>query len=161
MTRCKMNTFLRSGPSNQRGFALIITLALISFVFLLVITLISQIRLDMSYADARYNHILAKANARVGMMIALGEIQKHLGPDMRVSTTADIYDDRIESEKDYLTTGYPLNNALGESVELYGSGTKQVERSASMDWSLEHRGGWAEKSLPTSPLPENRDEGKP
>ena len=62
----------------------------------------------MSYADARYNHILAKAHARMGMMIALGEIQKHLGPDMRVSTTADIYDDRIESEKDYLTTGYPL-----------------------------------------------------
>ena len=76
-----------------------------------MITLISQIRLDMSYADARYNQILAKAHARMGMMIAIGEIQKHLGPDMRVSTTADIYDDRIESEKDYLISGYPLNSS--------------------------------------------------
>ena len=34
-------------------------------------------------------------------MIALGEIQKHLGPDTRISTTADIYDERIESAKKY------------------------------------------------------------
>ena len=90
---------------------MIITLFLISFVFLLVITLISQIRLDFSYSDARQNQILAKAHARMGMMVAIGEIQKHLGPDMRISTTADIYDDRIESEQDYLTSGYPINSS--------------------------------------------------
>ena len=33
------------------------------------------------------------------MMVAIGEIQKHLGPDTRVSTTADILDERIESGK--------------------------------------------------------------
>ena len=96
----------------SKGFALVITLALVSFVFLLVISLISQVRMDLAYSDVRQDHILAKAHARMGMMIAIGEIQKHLGPDMRVSTTADIYDDRIELEKDYLTSSYPLNNAL-------------------------------------------------
>jgi hypothetical protein len=90
----------------KRGFALVITLSLISFVFLLVITLISQIRMDLSYSDVRENQILAKAHARMGMMIAIGEIQKHLGPDMRVSTTADIYDERIDSGKKY----YPENS---------------------------------------------------
>ncbi|MDA9110524.1 hypothetical protein N9J62_01255, partial [bacterium] len=80
----------------SKGFALVITLALVSFVFLLVISLISQVRMDLAYSDVRQDHILAKAHARMGMMIAIGEIQKHLGPDMRVSTTADIYDDRIE-----------------------------------------------------------------
>ncbi|MGA1101982.1 MAG: hypothetical protein ACO3VB_09460, partial [Opitutales bacterium] len=91
---------------HKRGFALVITLSLISFVFLLVITLISQIRMDLSYSDVRENQILAKAHARMGMMIAIGEIQKHLGPDMRVSTTADIYDERIDSGKKY----YPENS---------------------------------------------------
>ena len=86
-------------PPN-RGFALVLTLALISFVFLLVMSLVSQVRIDMSYADAREKQILAKAHARMGMMIAIGEIQKHLGPDTRISTTADIYDERVESSMD-------------------------------------------------------------
>ena len=83
----------------SRGFAIVLSLALISFVFLLVITLVSQVRQDMAYSDARENRILAKANARMGMMIAIGEIQKHLGPDMRISATADIYDERIEGSE--------------------------------------------------------------
>ena len=64
-------------------------------------TLITQIRSDLSFSDVRENQILAKANARMSMMIALGEIQKHLGPDTRISATADIYDERIESAKKY------------------------------------------------------------
>jgi len=50
---------------------MILSLALISFVFLLVITLVSQVRQDLAYSDARQNHILAKAHARMGMMIAI------------------------------------------------------------------------------------------
>ena len=144
----------------RRGFALVITLSLISFVFLLVITLISQIRMDLSYSDVRENQILAKAHARMGMMIAIGEIQKHLGPDMRVSTTADIYDDRIESEKDYLQ-GYPMNQSSDASPKLYGTGTNKIELGQ-RQWTgvWKHRGGWAETNLATPPLPENRDDGK-
>ena len=146
----------------SKGFALVITLALVSFVFLLVISLISQVRMDLAYSDVRQDHILAKAHARMGMMIAIGEIQKHLGPDMRVSTTADIYDDRIELERDYLTSSYPLPNALSESAQLYDNGTNRVELGQ-RQWTgvWKHRGGWAEKRLPTPPLPENRDDGKP
>jgi len=147
----------------SKGFALVITLALVSFVFLLVISLISQVRMDLAYSDVRQDHILAKAHARMGMMIAIGEIQKHLGPDMRVSTTADIYDDRIELERDYLTSSYPLPNALSESAQLYDNGTNRNRvELGQRQWTgvWKHRGGWAEKRLPTPPLPENRDDGK-
>jgi len=63
-----MNKFAQSKktkPPKKRGFALVLSLALISFVFLLVITLVSQVRQDMAYSDARENLILAKANARM------------------------------------------------------------------------------------------------
>ena len=146
--------------TKKRGFALIITLSLISFVFLLIITFISQIRLDQSYLDSRQKQILAKAHAHMGMMVAVGEIQKHLGPDMRVSTTADIYDDRIESEKDYLT-GYPTNKSSSNLAALYESRTNHIELGQ-RQWTgvWKHRGGWAERELPTPPVPENRDDGK-
>jgi len=116
--------------------------------------------LDFSYSDARQNQILAKAHARMGMMVAIGEIQKHLGPDMRISTTADIYDDRIESEQDYLTSGYPINSS-SKGADLHEGRTNHVELGQ-RQWTgvWKHRGGWAERRLATPPLPENRDDGK-
>ena len=42
----------------------------------------------------------------MGMMVAIGELQKHLGPDTRVSATADILDERIESGSKFETQFY-------------------------------------------------------
>jgi hypothetical protein len=107
----------------KKGFALILTLALISFVFLLVITLVNQVRMEFSFTESRQNQVLAKAHARMGMMIAIGEIQKHLGPDTRVSATADIYDERIDSGKKYYDTsrqeyGFFPNNENEQFLHL-------------------------------------------
>ena len=40
------------------------------------------------------------------MMVAIGEIQKHLGPDTRISATADLYDERILSGKNFEDDNY-------------------------------------------------------
>ena len=80
--------------------------------------LVSQVRTDMAYADARENQILAKAHARMGMMIAIGEIQKHLGPDTRISATADIYDERVESSMDFISSPYPQSSTISNAVDL-------------------------------------------
>ena len=85
---------------------MVMALSLLSLVFLLVISLINLVSTDLSLADVRKERILAKAHARMGMMIALGEIQKHLGPDMRISATADLLDERIESGKIYESNLY-------------------------------------------------------
>ena len=84
---------------DKRGFALVLALALLSLVFLLVISLVNLVSTDLSLVEARKDKVLAQAHARMGMKIAIGEIQKHLGPDMRISGTADLLDERIESGK--------------------------------------------------------------
>ena len=134
---------------------MILSLALISFVFLLVITLVSQVRQDLAYSDARQNHILAKAHARMGMMIAIGEIQKHLGPDMRISTTADIYDERVQSLEDNIQN---QNSPL--SVDLYENNQLNIVPEGQRFWTgvWKTRAGDAEEnSLAYRPLPYNRD----
>ena len=88
----------------KRGFALVMALSLLSLVFLLVISLINLVGTDLSLSEVRKERILAKAHARVGMMVAIGEIQKHLGPDTRVTATADILDERIESGSLYASS---------------------------------------------------------
>jgi hypothetical protein len=134
----------------KKGFALILTLALISFVFLLVITLVNQVRMEFSFTESRQNQILAKAHARMGMMIAIGEIQKHLGPDTRVSATADIYDERLSFSEN------------SSSVDLNEDGVVNTIPLGQRMWTgvWKNRGGWAETKLATRPLPENRDDGK-
>ena len=92
--------------SPKRGFAIVMALSLLSLVFLLVISLVNLVGIDLSLADARKEKVLAQAHARMGMMVAIGELQKHLGPDTRVSATADILDERIESGKKYETEIY-------------------------------------------------------
>ena len=62
--------------------------------FLLVISLVSLVGTDLSLAELRKQRVLSQANAKMGMMVALGELQKHLGPDTRVSGTADLLDER-------------------------------------------------------------------
>ena len=89
---------LKKSP-DKRGFALVLALALLSLVFLLVISLVNLVSTDLSLVEARKDKVLAQAHARMGMKIAIGEIQKHLGPDMRISATADLLDERIESGK--------------------------------------------------------------
>ena len=89
---------LKKSP-DKRGFALVLALALLSLVFLLVISLVNLVSTDLSLVEARKDKVLAQAHARMGMKIAIGEIQKHLGPDMRISATADLLDERIDLEK--------------------------------------------------------------
>ena len=150
----------------KKGFALILTLSLISFVFLLVITLVNQVRLEFSFTDARQNQILARANARMGMMIAIGEIQKHLGPDMRVSATADIYDERVESLIPLTSDSYSQEEAdkWMDSFDLNGNGRDDELPAGQRMWTgvWKDRGVGSSKNLEddrmTNPLPFNGDD---
>ncbi len=98
-----MNNQFPKSPDNtdgtKKGFALVLALSLLSLVFLVVVSLVSLVGTDLSLSEARKQRILSKVHARMGMRIAIGEIQKHLGPDMRISATADMLDERINSGK--------------------------------------------------------------
>ena len=82
----------------------------------------------MSLLEARKDRIMAKTHARFGMMVAIGEIQKHLGPDMRISATADLYDERILSGKNFEDDNYydssddVVETEAVQSIDLNGNG---------------------------------------
>ena len=121
---CSMIVPSANSQSNckKRGFALVLALALLSLVFLLVISLVNLVSTDLSLVEARKEKILAQAHARMGMKIAMGEIQKHLGPDMRISATADLLDERIESGKNYEDSAYSRNSNPNYGIDLNEDG---------------------------------------
>ncbi|MBN8459532.1 MAG: hypothetical protein J0M04_17015 [Verrucomicrobia bacterium] len=73
----------------QQGFALVVTLTLMVLLTLLAVGLLSlssvELRKSGNGAAAQ-----ARANARLGLILALAEIQEHLGPDQRVSADATV-----------------------------------------------------------------------
>ena len=94
---------IRYKKKNDRsGFALILCLALLSVVFLFVLSMMSLVSLELRQSQLREKSVLAKTHARYGLSVALGELNKHLGPDQRISASAAIL------EKESIDSGSEL-----------------------------------------------------
>ena len=69
----------------HRGFALVVTLSLMVLLTVVAVGLLtlSAVSLRTGSRDAAMSE--ARANARLALMLALGDLQKELGPDQRIS----------------------------------------------------------------------------
>jgi Tfp pilus assembly protein PilV len=82
-------------PKNQhpRGFALTITLILMVLLTVLAVGMLSlsAVSLRSSFQGSAQSE--ARSNARLALMLAIGELQKQMGPDQRVSASGAIISD--------------------------------------------------------------------
>lgn len=83
----------------ERGFALVISLSLMVLLTVLAVGLLTLSSLSLRATAQGDDLAIARANARLGLMLALGELQKHAGPDQRVTARADILDDDIANPR--------------------------------------------------------------
>lgn len=81
---------MKSVPSKSRGFALIVSLLLLGFILLLILSLSSLVSLETRSVTTHTNLERARCDALLGLQVALGNLQKYTGPDQRVTATADI-----------------------------------------------------------------------
>ncbi len=82
----------------RSGFALITTLVLMSLIVMLLVAMLSLSSIELRRSGSDNQVAEAQANARMALMIAIGELQKEMGPDMRVSVEAAIFDQNFETE---------------------------------------------------------------
>jgi hypothetical protein len=94
----------------ERGFALISTLSIMALLVMLVIGMMSLATTETKLADATKYEMEAKANARMALMIALGELQEAMGPDQRISASSNILDTNQATED---IDGVVSQNVLG------------------------------------------------
>lgn len=74
--------------SRQGGFALVITLSLMVLLTLLSVGLLSLSAVTLRAGGQGAARAEAQANARMALMLAIGELQKAMGPDQRISARA-------------------------------------------------------------------------
>src|SRR3954467_7504710 len=78
-------------PTDRRsGFALLITITLLAFLVLLLVSLASLTRVETQVASNNQQISQARQNALLALNIALGQLQKYAGPDQRITGTADL-----------------------------------------------------------------------
>ncbi len=80
----------RTDWKKNRGFALVISLSLMVLLTVLAIGLLGLSSISIRSSSRGDAMAIARANARMAMMFAISELQKEMGPDQRVSATADL-----------------------------------------------------------------------
>ncbi len=85
--------------AKKRGFALIVTLSLMILLTVIAVGLLTLSSISLRSANRDGDMATARANARLALMLALGDLQKNAGPDQRVTARADVLDVNITNPR--------------------------------------------------------------
>jgi hypothetical protein len=75
--------------SSKNGFALVVTLSLMILLTIIAVGLLSLASVTLRSSSVGDAGAIARANARLSLMLAIGELQKEMGPDSRISAAHD------------------------------------------------------------------------
>jgi hypothetical protein len=84
-----MKTNLRFRTA-RNGFTLVITISLLVLLTVICLGLLSLSAITLRGGSRDQARSMAQSNARLAMMIAIGELQKQLGPDQRITANGSI-----------------------------------------------------------------------
>ena len=82
-----------SQHKQPNGFALIATISVMVLLVMIALAMLSLSYVSLRTSGRSSAEMEAKANARLALMLAIGKLQQHAGPDMRVTAPADILDE--------------------------------------------------------------------
>ena len=83
-----------------QGFALLATLMLMSLLLVIGLATLSLSTVSLRMSDRDRALQIARQNARLGLMLAIGELQRSMGPDQRISAPSSLH---TESKQPHLT----------------------------------------------------------
>ena len=85
---------LRNHPSartpSEKGFALVVTLSLMILLTVIAVGLLTLSSISLRSSTQGQAMAVAQANARLALTLAIGDLQKSLGCDQRVTAAAEI-----------------------------------------------------------------------
>ena len=95
----------------KRGFALVITISLMILLVLIGVGMLTLSSITLRTASQESAMATARANARMALMLAIGDLQRNAGPDQFVTARAEILD------------ASPSGNIVSGVTQPYWTGT--------------------------------------
>jgi len=140
----------------QKGFALIATVSILALLAVVALATMTMSTVEVRNSNIDRNIQIAQANARMALTIAIGELQRTTGSDMRATASADIAGDTSEHVRqlygswitwqgtDHDETGLPIPPEYDEKFITFDG-----EQGRFGTWLI--NGSRAELSDPNSP----------
>ena len=124
---------IRKPTRRDRGFALIVTVSLMVLLTIIALGLLTLSSISLRAASSGSDRSVARANARLALMLAIGDLQKQAGPDTRVTAKADVLDANnppvLGVWKSWEGTDHELSgSAQGRPISPGSYPTKKKER---------------------------------
>jgi type II secretory pathway pseudopilin PulG len=86
------NVRIRAIKWRTRGFALIVTLSLMILLSVVAVALMTLWSISLRTSGHGRAMAEARANARLALMLSIGELQKSTGPDTRITAPSTVLD---------------------------------------------------------------------
>ena len=131
----------RDRVGRREGFALLITITLLAFLVLLLVSLASLTRVETQVATNSQQLTSARQNALMALNIALGELQRTTGPDRRITAPANLTNATAASPRwigvygnsakaDYTQTPSTITPSSSRLLQWLVSGNEHVALNA-------------------------------
>ncbi len=108
---------MKQNKKTQNGFALIATILLMVLLAIITVGMLSLSVVTLRTANQDSAQASARANARMALMIAIGELQKQMGPDQRISANSAILDASTVQHSHWLGVWNSWKAGVGESSQ--------------------------------------------
>ncbi|MEO8616834.1 MAG: hypothetical protein ABI600_16960 [Luteolibacter sp.] len=153
---------IRSSLQHQRGFALIVTLSLMVLLAVVAVGLLTLATISLRSSDRNKAAETARANARLALMLAIGELQKSAGPDQRITATGSIVQDPSASDN----VAMPAITGVWKSWKVDPNSPPAAsdyqkntgKKSKFLTWLVSHPtpATTQDQNFPTTSLPQNQ-----
>jgi len=99
----------RRRKSSRRGFSLVFTLLMMVLLTIIALGLLSLSTITLRSGQAETSMSVARANARLALQLAIGELQTGAGPDRRVTAAGSIDKSASPDRKHYTGVWSTIN----------------------------------------------------
>ena len=110
-------------PAKDRsGFALVLSLTLMSFALLILLATTASLKVAEKLGQTTVHQLAARQSAQLALQLAIGQLNKHAGPDQRVSARRAI---QGASDHPNWTGIWDSNNSTAAPIWLVSNREKQ------------------------------------